>query len=78
MSHDEISPEMRLFSPTGQRLYLTAPERVRFLDAANHEKPIHRMFCHVLHYTGCRPREALELDYRRILIEDSSICYPLP
>jgi len=75
MNHEEISPEMRLFSPDGQRLYLTAPERARFLDAANDEPPVKRMFCHVLHYTGCRPREALELDYSRILIEDSSIVF---
>jgi integrase len=51
-------------------LYLTAQERERFLDAANHEDRQERMFCHVLHYTGCRPSEALELSPGRILMED--------
>ncbi|WP_281558202.1 hypothetical protein [Thalassomonas sp. RHCl1] len=45
MSSEENSPEMRLFSPTGVRLYLTAPERDRFLKAANDESPVKRMVC---------------------------------
>jgi len=66
----EISPEMRLFDEYGQRLYLTTEERADFLDAANLEKPKERMFCHVLHYCGCRPSEALELTPERILINE--------
>jgi integrase/recombinase XerD len=31
------SPEMRLFSPEGERLYLTAQERKRFLTALDEE-----------------------------------------
>jgi integrase/recombinase XerD len=75
MSDVEISPEMRLFSPAGERLYLTAQERERFLDAANHEDRQERMFCHVLHYTGCRPSEALELSPGRILMEETAIVF---
>ena len=33
------------------------------------------MFCHVLHYTGCRPSEALELMPRRILIEERALVF---
>ncbi len=44
---------MRLFSESGERLYLNARERHNFLAAAEEEEPIRRMFCHVLHYTGC-------------------------
>jgi hypothetical protein len=33
----EKSPEMRLFSPEGERLYLTAQERKRFLTALDEE-----------------------------------------
>lgn len=68
----EISPEMRLFDENGHRLYLTTEERADFLDAANAEEPIDRMFCHVLHYSGCRPSEALELMPERILINDKT------
>ena len=75
MSDVEFSPEMRLFSPAGERLYLTAQERERFLDAANHEDRQERMFCHVLHYTGCRPSEALELSPGRILMAESAIVF---
>jgi len=75
MSDVEFSPEMRLFSPAGERLYLTAQERERFLDAANHEDRQERMFCHVLHFTGCRPSEALELSPGRILLAESAIVF---
>jgi integrase len=71
----EKSPEMRLFSPDGERLYLTAQERKRFLDALNEETREDRMFCQVLHYTGCRPSEALELTPSRILIDTKDIVF---
>lgn len=75
MDDDFIAPEMRLFSPKGNRLYLTANERARFLGAAHQEKPINRIFCHVLHYTGCRSSEALELDFSRIAVNNSEITF---
>jgi integrase len=71
----EKSPEMRLFSPGGERLYLTAQERKRFLDALNEETREERVFCQVLHYTGCRPSEALELTPSRILIDTKDIVF---
>ncbi len=70
-----ISPEMRLFSPTGERLYLNAQEREKFLSVLDEEDPNNRMFCQLLHYTGCRPSEALELIPRRVLIDEVSIVY---
>ncbi|MEJ1463745.1 MAG: hypothetical protein RPU15_10805 [Candidatus Sedimenticola sp. (ex Thyasira tokunagai)] len=60
--------EMRLFDNTGHRLYLTADERTRFLDAATQETRGDWVFCHLLHYTGCRPSEALELAPDRIFL----------
>ena len=69
----EVSPEMRLFSPGGERLYLTAQERQRFLAALDEERPMDRLFCHVLHFTGCRPSEALELAPGRILVEEKAL-----
>ena len=71
----EISPEMRLFGPGGERLYLTAQERQRFLAALDDESPMDRLFCRVLHYTGCRPSEALELTVGRILVEEQALVF---
>ncbi|MCG7977436.1 MAG: site-specific integrase [Candidatus Thiodiazotropha endolucinida] len=75
MSETEYSPEMRLFSLDGQRLYLTAQERDQFLDAAEHEDRENQMFCRVLHYTGCRPSEALELVPGRVLMDEKSLVF---
>ncbi|NDY73069.1 site-specific integrase [Desulfobacter hydrogenophilus] len=71
----KFAPEMRLLSPTGERLYLTAEEREKYLNAAIEEDPIERMYCQILYYTGCRPSEALELTPGRILIEEQSIVF---
>ncbi len=71
----EIVQEMRLFSGDGKRLYLTADERERFLLASREESRENRIFCSVLHYTGCRPSEALELKPSAINIEDREIIF---
>ncbi len=68
-------PEMRLFDNDGKRLYLTADERKNFLHAAEYEPREKRMFCNVLHYTGCRPSEALELSPSKINISEKSIIF---
>ena len=73
MQNLDIAPEMRLFTPDGDRLYLTSEERRRFLDASALESPSERMFCHVLHYTGCRPSEALAISPRHVMVEDAAI-----
>ena len=78
MSDDElpgIAPEMRLYSAGGERLYLNREERAAFLVAANEEAPAQRMFCQVLHDTGCRPSEALELSPDRIAIDEGCIVF---
>jgi len=74
-SESTVSPEMRLFSPSGERLYLNADERQRFLAALDDEGPNDRMFCQLLHYTGCRPTEARELVIKRVLIDEQSIVF---
>ena len=71
----EIVQEMRLYSGDGKRLYLTAGERERFLIASREESRENRIFCSVLHYTGCRPSEALELKPSGINIEDQEIVF---
>jgi len=45
------------------------------LAALDEERPIDRLFCHVLHYSGCRPSEALELTPGRILIEERALVF---
>ncbi|MES9974455.1 MAG: site-specific integrase [Candidatus Thiodiazotropha sp.] len=67
---DHVS-EMRLFDPsTGDRLYMDEDERRRFLVATTTLDNIpHRMFCEVLHWTGCRISEALALTPRQVNTE---------
>ena len=69
------SPDMRLFNAEGGRLYVSADERARFLIAAAEESREHRVFCHLLHYTGCRPSEGLELTPQRILLDENTIVF---
>ena len=71
----DYSPEMRIFNKESHRLYLNEPERQRFLDAAKDESRDLQVFCHTLHYTGCRPSEALELSAGRIDLVDHSIVF---
>lgn len=70
-----VAPEMRLFSPEGERLYLNTQERTRFLAALDEEAPQDRLFCQVLHYTGCRPTEARELVPLRVSVEETALVF---
>ena len=74
-SESAVSPEMRLFSPGGERLYVNALERDRFLVALDEEAPNDRLFCQVLHYSGCRPTEALELVAGRVAVDESALVF---
>lgn len=75
MQNPDISPEMRLFNPDGQHLYLTAQVRERLLEAAKQEGPENQMYCQVLNYTGCRSSEALGLILGRILMEEQALVF---
>ena len=55
------SAELTLYTRDGQRKYLNASERTRFLAAAATTEPTTRTFCLTLAYTGCRISEALAL-----------------
>ncbi|MFT5700408.1 MAG: integrase/recombinase XerD [Desulforhopalus sp.] len=72
---EKYHSEMRLFDPRlGQRLYLDERERELFLNAAeelNSRK--HKLFCHVLHWTGARISEALELTGNNIDCDKKTI-----
>lgn len=69
--------EMRLFDPKlGQRLYVDSRERDLFLSATNElENRQYRLFCHVLHWTGARISEILELTGQRIDFDKQAIIF---
>lgn len=71
----ETAHEMRLFDDAGKRLYLTADERQRFLAASALEDRETRLFCRLLHYSGCRPSEALEVTPERISLDEQAVVF---
>jgi integrase len=50
-----------LYGPSGERKYLNAAERRRFIQAARRAPPEVRLFCLVLHWSGGRISEVLAL-----------------
>ena len=72
-STSATADEMRLFDIDGNRLYLNADERARFLAASADEAREDRALCHLLHYTGCRPSEALAVAPSRVDIAAGDI-----
>jgi integrase/recombinase XerD len=65
--------EMRLHDPSGNRLYLNGEERANFLAAARRQPARDRTLCEVLHWTGCRPSELLEITPARIDLAGGTI-----
>lgn len=69
-----FNDDMRIVDEDGKRLYLSTNERERFLQSSKTIKKInHRLFCEVLHWTGCRLSEASELTPKRIKFESKTI-----
>lgn len=66
--------EMRLHDPAGNRLYLNAEERAAFLTAARRQPARDRTLCEMLHWTGCRPSELLEIMVVAPECENPSSC----
>lgn len=57
-----FADQMRLFDDQNNRLYLNTKERRDFINASESlDKPKHRLFCEVLHWTGARLSEPLVL-----------------
>jgi site-specific recombinase XerD len=65
--------EMRLLDTEGRRLYLNAEERTAFLKSARTQDPVHCAFAELLHFTGCRISEALEVTPERIDLSDNKV-----
>ncbi len=57
---------MNLYTRGGERKYINAEERLRFLQAAEVEDPRLKTLCMTLVYTGCRISEALALTRHHI------------
>lgn len=65
---------MSLFTDGGERKYLTAAERGRFLDALDVlPDPRDRTFCAMLYWTGCRPSEALSMTAMNIDLDEQMV-----
>lgn len=72
----EVVQEMRLFSSKGERLYLNRTERKAFMEQARKDANRDAMiFCTLLHYTGARPVELLELTVDRVHADDNEIIF---
>lgn len=69
------SEGLQLYDAQGQRKYLTAEERARFLAAAEQADRETRTLCLVLAYTGCRISEALALTADRVDLEAGAIVF---
>lgn len=77
MTKTVYESEMRLFDPSsGDRLYMDSRERELFLKFSNElEKREQRIFCHILHWTGARLSEVLELTGQRIDFDRNAITF---
>jgi len=70
-----LSNFAELFDGTGRRLYLTQKERRAFVDTARRAPPDIHSFCTVMHDTGCRISEALEVSPERIDLAGGCIIF---
>ncbi len=64
---------MKLYSDSGERLYLTPSERKRFEETARLQEREVMTFALTLLYTGCRISEALNLQVRHINLESNEV-----
>lgn len=65
---------MRIYSPSGKRLYLNKAECDRFMVAVRREKNRDAViFCMLLHYTGARPTELRELTVDSVDVDAGDI-----
>lgn len=66
----------QLLNSQGKRLYLTEEERAAFMSTAKAQNDHHLWtFCGVLHHTGCRISEALELTANRVDLDAGTIVF---
>lgn len=66
---------MSIFSPTGERKYLTRKERAAFLNAAKRAPGPVNTLCMTLAFSGCRISEALALTSERVDVETGVLVF---
>lgn len=67
--------ESQLFTAEGERKYLTNNEAKALLRAARKADQQTRLFCQMLHITGCRVSEGLQITPRRLDAETARIVF---
>jgi integrase len=67
--------ESALFDVNGERKYLTRREAQALLAVANKAAPDSRLFCSLLHYTGCRISEGLGVTRRHLDAEMGRVIF---
>lgn len=60
---------------TGERKYLNASERARFLEAVRYQEKDIKYFCLLIYYTGCRLNEALETTPARLDYNNNTVTF---
>ena len=70
---NQNSQHQSLFTPAGQRKYLNADERARFLMAAEKRQLNAQLLCELLLHSGCRISEALNLTHDCILASEGLV-----
>ncbi len=70
-----MSGEVNLYTPQGQRKYLTVMERTEFLRVADSFPREVRTFCYVMIYGGCRITEATELTADRVDYSNGALIF---
>jgi integrase len=71
--HERPQDGFSLFGPSGNRKYLNAAERRRFLESAQRLPPRERLFCKTLACTGARISEVLAITAAAIDIESRAV-----
>jgi len=71
---EQLHGGLSLFGRYGNRKYLNATERQRFVEAAQREPPRSRLFCLTLGWSGARISEALALTPASFDIESGVAC----
>lgn len=70
---EQLHDGLTLFGPCGNRKYLNAAERRRFLESVQRLPPIERSFCLMLAWSGGRISEILAVTPASIDIESGSV-----
>ena len=66
-------PKIQLFDQYGDRLYINPDERRKYASVLGELDKFERMFCLMLHHTGCRLQEALNITLGQVDISERCV-----